>query len=129
MINEPKNHYGVNTSYLCHEASLSLKEVSDVEGYVTSDFDVETDEGFASVGVIALLESACAVMEQQQEDLEQLRKERDELLRELCDIQGMCIGEITMGYKLDADSVGCGISKATGMTHPELLAKLNKTEE
>ncbi|CAM0035518.1 hypothetical protein VPHD164_0029 [Vibrio phage D164] len=51
------------------------------------------------------------------------------LLGALCDIQGMCIGNIAMGYKLDADSIGMMIYETTGLTHPELLAKLNQVTE
>lgn len=75
MSNELKNHYGVNTSYLCYEGSLALNEVSEMDGYVASDFDIDTDEGCANVHTILLLESAHAVMEQQQKELEQLRKD------------------------------------------------------
>lgn len=56
--------------------------------------------------------------------IEELKEKNKILLKELCDIQGMCIGELTMNYKLDAEDIGCGISKVTGMTHPELLAFL-----
>ena len=50
------------------------------------------------------------------------RDEREilRLLEELDDIQSQCIGELAMGYKLDAQSIGESISKATGMTNPEL---------
>lgn len=43
----------------------------------------------------------------------------------LCDIQGMCIGELAMGYNLDACQIGAMISEATGMTHPEIYEKLH----
>ena len=67
----------------------------------------------------------------EQENAE-LRENTKRLLQELCDIQGQCIAEIAMGYKLDAESIGCSIYQATGMTNPELithLALLNKQEE
>ncbi len=53
-----------------------------------------------------------------------------ERLREcLCSIQSMCIGELSMNYKLDACSIGQMISNATKKTHPELCALLNKDGE
>jgi len=42
------------------------------------------------------------------------------LLCVLSDISGMCVGEIAMGYRLDAQAIGEMIYKATGMTQPEL---------
>ena len=47
----------------------------------------------------------------------------DDLMRALCDIQQMCIGDIAMGYKLEAETIGQLISAATGLTAPELLEK------
>jgi len=42
------------------------------------------------------------------------------LLCALANISNMCIGEIAMGYKLDAQAIGETIWKATGMTNQEL---------
>ncbi|CAM0051887.1 hypothetical protein VPHF89G1_0005 [Vibrio phage F89 g1] len=56
-------------------------------------------------------------------------EENKKLLTALCDIQGMCIGDIAMGYKLDPESIGMMIYEVTGMTHPELSAKLNQEGE
>ena len=42
------------------------------------------------------------------------------LLCALADISSMCVGDIAMGYKLDASYIGELIYKATGMTQPEL---------
>ena len=47
----------------------------------------------------------------------------DDLMRVLCDIQQMCIGDIDMGYKLEAETIGQLISAATGLTAPELMEK------
>lgn len=47
----------------------------------------------------------------------------DELMRTLCDIQQMCIGDIAMGYKLEAETIGPMISAATGLTAPELVER------
>jgi len=46
------------------------------------------------------------------------------LLSCLYDIQQMCIGEIAMNYKLDAEYIGRMISKTTGMTVQELEDRL-----
>jgi len=43
-----------------------------------------------------------------------------DLMRALASISNMCVGEITMGYKLDANAVGEMIYKATGMNNFEL---------
>lgn len=47
----------------------------------------------------------------------------NKLMRALCDIQQMCIGDIAMGYKLEAETIGQLISAATGLTASELLEK------
>lgn len=54
------------------------------------------------------------------EENAKLRQEKEILLHELCSIQSACIGQIAMGYSLDAEVIGQGISIATGMTNPEL---------
>lgn len=46
-------------------------------------------------------------------------KERD-LKIALCAISDMCIGEITMNYKLDAEYIGQVIYQATGKSNPDL---------
>jgi hypothetical protein len=44
----------------------------------------------------------------------------DELEAALCEISNMCIGELTMSYRLDANCIGELIWEATGMANPEL---------
>ena len=46
--------------------------------------------------------------------------DQQKLLKCLIDIQNMCIGEITMDWKLDPNYIGTLITEATGMTNPEL---------
>lgn len=46
------------------------------------------------------------------------------LLSCLYDIQQMCIGEIAMNYKLDAEHIGRMISETTGMSVRELEERL-----
>ena len=46
------------------------------------------------------------------------------LLSCLYDIQQMCIGEIAMNYRLDAEYIGNMISETTGMTVRELEERL-----
>lgn len=55
--------------------------------------------------------------------------QRNEFLELLYDIQQMCIGEIAMGYKIDAENLGEYISSKTGMTVPELESFLSKIKE
>ena len=51
------------------------------------------------------------------------------LLSCLYDIQQMCIGEIAMNYKLDAEYIGRVISQTTEMTVIELEDKLKQYEQ
>ena len=50
----------------------------------------------------------------------------DKLLEALSEISNMCIGEIAMGYKLDACLIGEIIYKATGLTNPQLDEHIKK---
>ena len=59
--------------------------------------------------------------EQQQIDL---IAERNGLLELASEISQMCIGEIAMGHKLDAQYIGNRIYEVTGLTSPELIKKL-----
>lgn len=51
------------------------------------------------------------------------------LLSCLFDIQQMCIGEIAMNYKLDAEYIGRMISETTRMNVRELEEKLKQHEQ
>ena len=51
------------------------------------------------------------------------------LLSCLYDIQQMCIGEIAMNYKLDAEYIDRMISKTTGMNVRELEENLKQHEQ
>ena len=51
------------------------------------------------------------------------------LLSCLFDIQQMCIGEIAMNYKLDAEYIGRRISETTGMNVIELEGELKQHEQ
>ena len=42
------------------------------------------------------------------------------LMQVLCDISNMCVGDVAMGYKLDAQTVGEMICNATGMNNEQL---------
>jgi hypothetical protein len=52
----------------------------------------------------------------------------NKLMECLTDISSMCIGEIAMGYKLDAQSIGEMIYAATGLTNDELNEYMKKVE-
>jgi len=58
-----------------------------------------------------------AELEQQ---LEEVNANNARLREAFTDISNMCIGEISMNYKLDAQCVGQIIYEATGLTNPEL---------
>lgn len=49
-----------------------------------------------------------------------------ELLVTLTEISNLCIGDLTMGYKLDAQAIGEMIGKATGMNNPDLNTYTNR---
>ena len=51
------------------------------------------------------------------------------LLSCLYDIQQMCIGEIAMNYKLDAEYIGRVISETTEMSVRELEGELKQHEQ
>lgn len=51
---------------------------------------------------------------------EVVRAENDKLLSALAAISNMCVGEMAMGYKLDAQCIGQLIYEATGLTNPQL---------
>lgn len=57
-----------------------------------------------------------------------MKQGEGELLRVLSEISSMCVGEITMGYKLDAQHIGEMIAKSTGMTQPDLAERVNHSD-
>ncbi|MDA3807697.1 MAG: hypothetical protein PF440_07275 [Thiomicrorhabdus sp.] len=61
-----------------------------------------------------------------QPNAEELLQERDLYLTELSNIQQMCIGEIAMGYKLDANSIGEGIYTVTKVDSETLANQLKE---
>ena len=69
----------------------------------------------------------CGIFQKCRCDDEQARSGLSDLLCVLADISGMCVGEIAMGYRLDAQSIGEMIYEATGMTQPELAEYAKKT--
>jgi hypothetical protein len=53
-------------------------------------------------------------------------------IKALAEISSMCVGELAMGYKLDAQAIGQLIYEATGLTQPQLqeaAEQLEKGEE
>ncbi len=78
MSNNQKNHYGSNVSWFCYEGSLALNDFHDQDGYVLADFDIECDNGSVNVDVIALLESASVVIDEQSAELKQLRENAEQ---------------------------------------------------
>lgn len=78
------------------------------------------DNGDGTATVICSLQKGVEAYKR----IEQLEKENSEFLQLACDIQSMCIGELTMGYKIDPCLVGEMISKYTGFTAEELRLKL-----
>ena len=63
------------------------------------------------------------------EKCRQLEKQNAKLLECLSDIQQQCIGEIAMGYKMSAEFIGNSIYEVTGLTEPELRAKVQQGGE
>ena len=62
-------------------------------------------------------------LQAENERLKSEQSERGKLLAALSDISSMCVGEVAMGARLDAEYIGQLIYSATGLTQPE-LAKL-----
>jgi len=64
------------------------------------------------------------ILSKQLHDIEKENKELKAHLAEhyqvLSDISSMCIGEIAMNYKLDANCIGQEIYELTGLNSPEL---------
>jgi hypothetical protein len=56
----------------------------------------------------------------QDEILSKLRCSEKKILGVLLEVQDLCIGQITMGYGLDAEYIGAKITECTGMTVEEL---------
>ena len=53
----------------------------------------------------------------------------DKLLDCLAEISSMCVGEVAMNHKLDAQCIGQMIYEATGLTQPQLFKKVNSNRE
>lgn len=58
--------------------------------------------------------------EKLEQELSELKAKYNSNLSVLSDISSMCIGELAMSYKLDAQEIGNMIYKSTGLTEPEL---------
>ena len=52
----------------------------------------------------------------------------DKQLSCLAEMSSMCVGELTMGYRLDAQYIGQAIYGCTGKTNPELNDMVSKNE-
>lgn len=64
--------------------------------------------------------------------MSEAKEQKDEsnlsdLLCVLSDISSMCVGDLAMGHKLDAQQIGEMIHRATGMTQPELYEHTKDT--
>lgn len=116
---------------------MSEMKMSDVKelffkkniGCLTED-DISSGN-YSEQDVIDLLngyESLLAAFSRYAGNHDRLTEENQKLREALRDIQNMCIGEIAMGYKLSAESIGQMITEATGMTNPELNKLLEKTK-
>ena len=52
-----------------------------------------------------------------------------ELIKMASDISQMCVGEIAMGYRIDAQSIGEYIYSVTGLNSEELVAKAKELSQ
>lgn len=57
---------------------------------------------------------------QLQREVDELKADKNKLLTTLSCISDMCVGEVAMSIKLDAEYIGQMIYADTGLTHPEL---------
>ena len=62
------------------------------------------------------------------ERIAELESTNNTLLSCMLDISNECVGEIAMGYRLDASSIGNSIYQATGKTNPELATALKEKD-
>ncbi|AUR87932.1 hypothetical protein NVP1106O_09 [Vibrio phage 1.106.O._10N.286.51.F7] len=105
-------------------------KMSDVfDGEVIQDGDTILANGYGELADFSGYKKEARYVAHAVNSHDKLTDINKKLLVALCDIQGMCIGDIAMGYKLDPESIGMMIYEATGMTHPELSAKLNQEGE
>lgn len=58
---------------------------------------------------------------QLQAENEALKNANDKMIDVLSSISSACIGELAMGYRLDANSIGEMIFQSVGMTQPEMI--------
>ena len=75
------------------------------------------------------LESLEAENQVLRNELEALKASNISNTKVLSAISQMCIGQVTMGYSLDAEYIGRCIYEATGMTSLELEEHANKLEQ
>lgn len=142
-MNELKNRHGENVAWFCYEGAVQLDESRGSDGAISDEIEIYGEdehgrEGCVTVDVCQLLESAHVVITELQKENEALRKqlaekeafrlqelervmgERDAYLKALADISNMCIGDIAMGYRMDAQSIGELICEVTGLNNPAL---------
>lgn len=108
MSNELKNAYGDNVSWFCLEGSITLEAYRDEKsGTIDDEFEVYGEdesgqEGSVNVGVVELLESAHVVIDEKDDQITQLEKDKAELVEVLVDAQRLIntVGDIqfNLGY-------------------------------
>ncbi|CAL9959636.1 hypothetical protein VPHK24_0050 [Vibrio phage K24] len=104
----------------------SIKMSDIFKGEVIQDGDTLIADGYGELADFSGYKKEARYVAHAVNNFDESLSVNEKLLTALCDIQGMCIGEITMSYKLDAESIGMMIYEATGLTHPELSEKLGK---
>ena len=55
------------------------------------------------------------------DELAAVKAANDGMVEVLTNVSSACIGEIAMGYRLDAQAIGQMIFESVGMTHPEMM--------
>lgn len=73
-------------------------------------------------------EFCCGVDAKQQEEIKEIEQENKKLIGVLTGISNMCIGDLAMGYSLDAGSIGNMIYTATLKTNSELNEHMKRIE-
>lgn len=117
-------------AYLIGEIDMNSIKMSDVfDGEVIQDGDTLLAKGYGELADFSGYKKEARYVAHAVNNYDELLDVNKKLLVALCDIQGMCIGDIAMGYKLDAESIGAMIYETTGLTHPELSEKLTDKPE
>ncbi len=85
-----------------------------------ADLIISGIDGNTAIDAIDLVNDIRHDAQRMERKLISRKQEALKLTMLVTDISNMCIGDLAMGYKIDAQSIGEDIYRVTGMTNPEL---------